>query len=148
MRQSGGVLIAGVLWTAGYALWVVSLASNSSDPNWLSIGLLWVWGFFIFGSIGSAVERMTDPRAGAWNGAAVGFLLVLFLAVPAMYFAITDSKAPSAETLLAWLAAMIAVAALGAAAGALGGSIIQTDRRRRRRREAAKLRPRLPTDPD
>jgi hypothetical protein len=147
MRQSGGVLIAGLLWTAGYAFWVVSLASDSGDPNWVNIGILWLWGFFIFSSIGSAVERMTDPRAGAWNGAAVGFLLVLFLAVPSMYFAVVDSKAPSGETLLAWLGAMFVVAALGAGAGALGGWIVQTDRKRRRRREAAAPHP-LPPDLD
>jgi hypothetical protein len=146
MGQTTGILIAGVLWTAGYALWVLNVVIDSGDPSWLSIGIFWLWGFVIFTSIGSAVERMTDPRAGAWNGAGAGFLLVLFLAAPAAYFAITESRPPSDEALLAWVGAMLVLSVLGAAAGALGGWIIQTSRTRRRRQEAAELRPKLPTD--
>jgi len=136
MQQSGGVLIAIVFWTAAYAFWVVSLAKDS-EPNWLGIGGLWLWGVVIFGSIGAAVERMTNPRAGAWNGAGVGFLLVLFLAGPATVFALVDGTPPDAETLLFWMGGFFALTVLGAAAGALGGWIIQSDRKRRRRSQTS-----------
>lgn len=141
MKQSAGVLIAAVLWTAGFGLWVVSVVTNGTDPNWLRIGLLWLWGLFIFATIGSALERMTNPRAGAWNGAAIGFLLVFFLAVPAAFDTIQDKEPPSAEALLGWLAAMLFATALGAATGALGGWIIHSSRVRQRRRERQKERP-------
>lgn len=141
MKQSAGVLIAAVLWTAGFGLWVVTVVTNGTDPNWLGIGLLWLWGLLIFATIGSALERMTNSRAGAWNGAAIGFLLVFFLAVPAAYFTISDNEPPSAEALLGWLAAMLFATALGAATGALGGWIIHSSRVRQRRREQEKERP-------